>query len=103
MNEVCLTQKEFDDLLEYSMSLPTGTTIGKQWKRHNFIFKNKHGIEFNTYYLPDGTTLVEERWLMGEYVKKKGYVDILWSLIEIVPPIIGQVREVISEALKETE
>ena len=30
---ITLTKKQFDDLLEYSTSIPTGTTIGKQWKR----------------------------------------------------------------------
>lgn len=30
---VALTQKAFNKLMEYSMSLPTATTIGKQWKR----------------------------------------------------------------------
>ena len=29
---VLVTQKFFDSLLEYSCSVPTGTTIGKQWK-----------------------------------------------------------------------
>lgn len=28
-----MTQREVDDLLEYSTSLPTGTTAGKAWKR----------------------------------------------------------------------
>jgi len=31
---IILTQKEFDDLLEYSCSFPTGTTVGKCWKSH---------------------------------------------------------------------
>lgn len=33
MENIVLTQKEFDNLLEYSCSLPTGTTIGKKWKK----------------------------------------------------------------------
>ncbi len=32
MNTVTLTKSEFDELGEYSHSLPTGTTIGKRWK-----------------------------------------------------------------------
>ena len=40
-----VTQKEFDNLLEYSRSIPTGKTIGKQWKRR----------------------CVNDQWLLGEY------------------------------------
>lgn len=32
---VLLTQREFRDLLEYSTTLPTGTTPGKVWKRRS--------------------------------------------------------------------
>lgn len=31
---IYLSQKEFDDLLEYSASYPTGVIIGKCWKAH---------------------------------------------------------------------
>ena len=31
--EIPLSKKQFDNLLDYSTSIPTGTTIGKQWKR----------------------------------------------------------------------
>lgn len=57
---VTLTRKEFDDLLEYSSSIPTGTTIGKKWKRSQ----------------SDG-------WWMGEYLESKDekFVDILWRKI----------------------
>lgn len=34
---VVLTAREFKDLLEYSCSVPTGTTTGKMWKCHNGI------------------------------------------------------------------
>jgi hypothetical protein len=34
---VLLTKREFDDLLEYSSSLPTGTTPGKAWKARNRV------------------------------------------------------------------
>lgn len=30
-----LTKAEFDALPEYSATFPTGTTPGKQWKRHD--------------------------------------------------------------------
>lgn len=32
---VVLTPREFEDLPEYSCSIPTGTTTGKMWRRHN--------------------------------------------------------------------
>ncbi len=57
---VMLTQQEFDDLPEYSMSLPTGTTIGKQWKMG--------------WGRPDGPLT----WYLCEYVEidEPGYVGI---------------------------
>lgn len=55
--KIYVSQAEFDSLLEYSCSLPTGKTIGKRWKRQN----------------ADG-------WLMGEYVEDPdpAMVGILW-------------------------
>lgn len=34
LKTINLTKKEFDNLPEYSCSIPTGTTIGKQWKKN---------------------------------------------------------------------
>jgi len=47
---VMLTAAEFDELPEYSCSLPTGTTIGKKWKRKKVYTDESKG------------------WLMGEYI-----------------------------------
>lgn len=33
-DSLCVTQTEFNSLKEYSSSIPTGTTIGKRWKRN---------------------------------------------------------------------
>ena len=57
-----MSQAEFDELLEYSTSLPTGTTIGKRWKR-----KMKDG------------------WFLGEYVPggEPGHINIKWKRIRI--------------------
>jgi len=52
-NDVVLTKKQFDELLEYSCSLPTGTTIGKQWKK---------GVPYNN----------PKTWYLCEYVKHEG-------------------------------
>lgn len=56
--ELVLTQAEFDQLLEYSHSLPTGTEIGKRWKR-------RRGID----------------WMIGEYydIGSPVEVGIRWS------------------------
>ncbi|KKM74952.1 hypothetical protein LCGC14_1395140 [marine sediment metagenome] len=58
--------RDFEDLLEYSASLPTGTTIGKRWKAKRC----------------DG-------WVMGEYEELDqdqypGEVLIRWRVIEVV-------------------
>lgn len=51
-----LTPREFVRLLEYSASMPTGTTTGKRWRRldgaHDFAFKARGG---------------KARWVIGEY------------------------------------
>lgn len=63
-----MTQSEFDALLDYSASLPTGTTIGKQWKRRNDYHDESKG------------------WMLGEYVEHPNpdLVGIRWRQIEIV-------------------
>lgn len=66
-----LTRKEFNDLPEYSLSLPTGTIIGKRWK-------------CRTYGYPT------ETWIMGEYTPdpngRPDHVGIIWrNVLEVVP------------------
>jgi hypothetical protein len=63
-----LTQQEFKALPDYSASLPTGTTIGKQWKRRNDYYDESKG------------------WRLGEYVEHPNpdLVGIRWRDIEIV-------------------
>jgi len=55
-------------LLEYSCSLPTGTRIGKQWKRNM-----------------NWRTNLPPCWWRGEYVEsaEPGMVDIEWIEIEV--------------------
>lgn len=64
-----LTQAEFEALLEYSTTIPTGKTIGKQWKRQ--LYYGKHRGE----------------WVRAEYVPDaedpENYVGIQWHKIEI--------------------
>ena len=79
-----LTQTEFDELLEYSISIPTGTTIGKRWKRHIYTFKVK-GKEFNAGYIPHDGTFVSDEWWLGEYIEDPipNQVGIRWREIKI--------------------
>jgi hypothetical protein len=53
-----ISTREFDALPNYSASLPTGQTIGKQWKR-----------------------FTDEGWFLGEYVEslKPGCIGIEWD------------------------
>lgn len=46
-----LTLAEFDALLDYSSSIPTGTTIGKRWKRRKVYHDESRG------------------WVVGEFVE----------------------------------
>ena len=57
-----LSDAELMNLLEYSTSLPTGTTVGKRWKRAKNIRAPGEG------------------WLIGEYTKSdvEGQVGISW-------------------------
>jgi len=57
---IVLTQKEFNELPEYSCSLPTGTTIGKKWKRNIYAF--------NPAYCDPRTGNTIEDWYLCEYI-----------------------------------
>ncbi|MGY2732352.1 hypothetical protein [Sphingomonas sp. UYP23] len=70
-----LTQREFDDLPEYSLSLPTGTTPGKAWKRR----------------IPWNAPKDRAEWLRGTYGKPYpeghehfGSIPIGWCRIQIL-------------------
>jgi hypothetical protein len=71
MNEVLLTQHEFDNLLNYSCTLPTGQTVGKRWKRR-IPYEQVKGVT--------------PEWFMGEYVEDPDpeYIRITWHKIIIV-------------------
>lgn len=61
---VFMSEQEFEALPDYSSAVPTGTTIGKRWRRAE-----------------------PARWLMGEYVPDPSgdprYVGIVWREIVI--------------------
>jgi hypothetical protein len=76
-----MTKKELEALPEYSSSIPTGTTIGKRWKRQTYK-KSDPPIPVDVYgYDKDGFfKMVPDWWLMGEYATADDpkYVKIIW-------------------------
>ena len=66
---VYMTLAEFEGLLEYSCSLPTGTTAGKRWRRR-VPYMHRPGDR--------------PQWFMGEYGEPEGdQVPITWREIFI--------------------
>ncbi len=73
MNKVYLTQKEFDEMLEYSCSVPTGVFIGKVWKRNT---------SFRTGRKPN--------WVQGGYIQDPNDNNMaltVWKDIIVVGPL----------------
>jgi len=75
MNDSFLTQSQFESLLDYSCSVPTGVVDGKQWKRCRVYGAPEHG------------------WFLGEYVVDGVKYMIKWSRLVIVE------RELVREFL----
>jgi hypothetical protein len=81
---VRLTRREFNDLPEYSWTLPTGTTIGKRWKRNAYdLCKIPINVWCLRFVFPHPPL-----WILGEYVEPTpdmppDCVGIEWSRIEI--------------------
>ena len=83
MDKIYLTQKEFDALPEYSISIPTGTTPGKLWKRHIFTFLIDGAI-YSGGHIPSGHKPIQDDWWLGEYQQPvNGQIEIKWRLIVI--------------------
>lgn len=63
-----ISAAEFDRLPTYSL-IPTGTIIGKRWRRDDAESRGRWG-----------STRSGKRWLVGEYVElgSKDYVGIRW-------------------------
>lgn len=70
LETVELTLSEFESLFDYSTTLPTGKTIGKQWRRRLFWGKYRHV------------------WLLAEYIEDPDptMVGIKWKRITRVSP-----------------
>lgn len=61
---VVISREELAALLEYSTSLPTGTTPGKRWRRNVQVLRRPVG---------------EAEWAIGEYGPIEGnYIQINW-------------------------
>ncbi|MHC4216127.1 MAG: hypothetical protein ACYSWP_22465 [Planctomycetota bacterium] len=78
---ILLTQKQFDDLGEYSCSLPTTYEgcIGMRWKRDiNEPIRHHNRGRVSKKELPP-------EWWMGEYIEsdKPGHIGIRWLRIAI--------------------
>lgn len=74
--EIKLTQVELDKFSEYSCSLPTGTTVGKRWKRDANAYRRG---------LPEGTL---PAWWIGEYVEHPDpeMINITWTRVKLMVP-----------------
>lgn len=75
-----LTREEFDALGEYSCSLPTGTTIGKRWKKNADAYQGEHSVISAA---AERITGIPANWYMGEYVDDPNpkLVGIKWRKI----------------------
>lgn len=90
---VRLTRREFEALSEYSSTVPTGTTLGKRWKRNLNAYRDPC---FSHLHVFDGTREPDFRgpdWWMGEYAAdpkaklREGEPEtvlIVWSKIALV-------------------
>lgn len=69
--EILIARDELAKLLDYSLSLPTGTTVGKRWRNDVKATRRKSG--------PDD----ESEWQIGEYVEcpcvPDGRIGIAWA------------------------
>lgn len=60
-----MDQESFDDLLEYSCTIPTQTTIGKRWKHGQCSCTDLHST--HPKYRRYGTCKEHNTWFMREY------------------------------------
>jgi len=86
-----LTKVQFDNISEYSLTIPTGKEIGKTWKR-DINQLQMHPSPFNAMILPNPWNHIYEQdisniWVMGKYTEfeegeHKGWVKIKWFEIK---------------------
>lgn len=83
LGETVVSRAELGALLDYSCSLPSGTTVGKRWRR------NVHAFRHDRVGAP-------AEWVIGEYVDiGSGKVGIRWTWAVSAPgvPHRGDLRE----------
>lgn len=70
-----LTPSELDSLPDYSCSVPTGTTVGKRWRRR-LRYQHKPGLRWGIHGRPPQ--------IVGEYVEHDdpGLVAIRWHDVQ---------------------
>jgi len=80
---VLLTPDEFDDLGEYSWSLPTGARIGKRWRRCVAWLGRRELRSPNPVDATLGLVAPPSEWWLGEYVDigERDHAGILWRRI----------------------
>lgn len=104
---VRLTKRELDELPEYSCSMPTGTTVGKRWKRDVNAYRKPITFFLNAFDGSPEPSFRGEDWWMGEYAADPGAnlrddgtpetVRVLWSKVVVsgegdLPPRTGRPR-----------
>jgi hypothetical protein len=96
-----LSKREFEALLDYSCSLPTGTTIGKRWKRSDVYSREKMAIARQE---RRALELWELNWWMGEYIPDKDptMIGIEWTPI-LLPPSLQSANAQTSQSETEAE
>lgn len=88
-----VTAKEFFNLPEYSMSVPTGNFVGKKWRRLKTFGLKPKSVEYH-----NGKEVRDpDEWLVGEYIdfpilenqhygEPKLGVAIVWRKLKINSP-----------------
>lgn len=70
MNKIYLTQKEFDALLTYNCTWPTGPREGFEFKRNIITIKeNNKTFYCNRHNLPQNANIIGDDWFYYKYSK----------------------------------
>ena len=74
-----MTTSALRELAEYSCTLPTGTIIGKKWRRHEPYQRDLKKCG-------DNAKVACDHWILGEYIDIGSCesVGIRWKKIEVV-------------------
>lgn len=83
---LCIGQGELTELYEYSTSIPTGTTIGKRWRRNLNAYVRPQVTHLHFFDSVPVREVLPPLWVIGEYVAcdEPGMVGIKWFRTELV-------------------